>query len=188
VVTRNASFAVIAAEIYAVGALMVLVTTACRDSTQHSQRSSADTVTAEEGVPATPVDSARATAPNRNVVLGAGPAEVVRRYYEAIRNGRYDSAYAIWDGGGKASGQTAEQFARGFAKTAQTFVSIGDSVSIEGAAGSQYATVPVTVDAILHGGGEQHFGGSYTLRRAMADGATPEQRRWSIYAAHLEKR
>jgi hypothetical protein len=123
-----------------------------------------------------------------SVVLDAGPAEVVRRYYAAIQERQYDSAYVMWDGAGKGSGQTREQFARGFTQTARTFVSIGDSVSIEGAAGSQYATVPVTVDATLRGGAAQHFVGSYTLRRAMVDGATPEQQRWHIYSAHLENR
>jgi hypothetical protein len=117
----------------------------------------------------------------------ADPAGVVRRYYEAIQNGKYDAAYALWEGSGKASGQTLAEFASGFAQTERTTASVGDSVSVEAAAGSQYATVPVTVDATLRGGTHQHFVGTYTLRRAMVDGATPEQRSWRIYSAHLQQ-
>ena len=59
---------------------------------------------------------------------------------------------------------------------------------MEGAAGSQYATVPVVVDATLRNGTRQHFEGNYTLRRTMVDGATPEQRRWHIYSGDLKPR
>jgi hypothetical protein len=41
---------------------------------------------------------------------------------------------------------------------------------------------------VLRNGTHQHFVGTYTVRRAMVDGATPEQRRWHIYSAHLQQR
>jgi hypothetical protein len=150
---------------------MLLAAAGCRDAKPRAAPTQVDTTAALVA---------------SSAVLSAGPAEVVRRYYAAIRDGQYDSAYVMWDGAGNASGQTREQFARGFTQTARTFVSIGDGVSIEGAAGSQYATVPVTVDAVLRNGAAQRFTGVYTLRRAMADGATAEQRRWRIYSAKLE--
>lgn len=117
----------------------------------------------------------------------ASPADVVRRYYAAIDSGNYAAAYALWGQQGQASGKTRQQFAAGFAQTARTDVQVGDSVRLEGAAGSQYATVPVTVDAVLRNGTRQHFTGSYIIRRAMVDGATPEQRRWHIYKAQLRE-
>jgi len=58
---------------------------------------------------------------------------------------------------------------------------------MEGAAGSQFATVPVVIDAVLRNGQAQHFEGTYTLRRALVEGATPEQRRWHIYAAEMRQ-
>jgi hypothetical protein len=118
----------------------------------------------------------------------ARPADLVRRYYDQIERGRYDAAYALWEDFGKASHQTRAGFAAGFAQTAKVSVTIGDSVRIEAAAGSQYATVPVIVDAVLRDGARQHFEGSYTLRRAMVVGATLEQRRWHIYSAALRLR
>lgn len=116
------------------------------------------------------------------------PAGVVRRYYGAIQAGDYATAYDLWSSGGEASGKSREDFAAGFANTGRVGVTITDSTRIEGAAGSQYATVPVRVDALLRDGRAQHFTGSYVLRRSMVDGATAEQRRWSIYTARLVER
>ena len=116
------------------------------------------------------------------------PAGVVRDYYALIEARRYDSAYAIWGDAGQASGKSPREFAAGFSETARVAVTVTDSTRVEGAAGSQYATVPVRVDAVLRDGREQHFSGSYTLRRSLVDGATPEQRRWTIYRARLAER
>jgi hypothetical protein len=114
------------------------------------------------------------------------PARVVRNYYEAIQARDYDAAYSLWGQSGQASGKTRTAFAAGFAQTAEVHATVSDSVQMEGAAGSQYATVPVVVDGVLRSGAKQHFEGTYTLRRTMVDGATPEQRRWHIYSADLK--
>jgi len=116
------------------------------------------------------------------------PAQIIRRYYAAIDSGNYAVAYELWGQRGQASGQTREQFAAGFAQTARVRATVGDSVRVEGAAGSQYATVPVVIEAALRSGERQRFTGTYTLRRAMVDGATAEQRQWHIYKAELRKR
>jgi hypothetical protein len=152
-------------------ALVFLALSGCRDAKPRSEHASVSP-----------------SQQSKNTDMGAGAADVVRRYYDAIRNGQYDSAYALWEGSGKASGQARAEFASGFAQTERTIVSIGDSLRIEGAAGSQYASVPVTIDAILRGGARQHFNGTYTLRRSMVDGASPEQRRWHIYSADLTRK
>lgn len=115
-------------------------------------------------------------------------ARVVRDYYAAIQARDYDAAYSLWGQSGRASGKTRADFAAGFAQTTQVRATASDQVQMEGAAGSQYATVPVVVDATLRDGTRQHFEGTYTLRRTMVDGATPEQRRWHIYSADLKPR
>lgn len=152
-------------------ALVLLAPSGCRD---------------EKPRDAVPVarDSASETL---RIVDDSNPADVIRRYYDAIQNRQYDSAYALWGQSGEASGRTRAEFAAGFAQTERTTATVGDSVRIEGAAGSQYATVPVTVAAVLRSGARQHFTGTITLRRAMVDGATPEQRHWHIFAADLHQ-
>jgi hypothetical protein len=116
------------------------------------------------------------------------PAQLVRRYYDAIQAHDYDAAYPLWGQSGQASGKNRADFAAGFTQTTQVRATVSDSIQLEGAAGSQYATVPVVVDAVLRSGARQHFEGTYTLRRAMVDGATPEQRRWHIYSFDLKPR
>lgn len=120
------------------------------------------------------------------VAADSTPAAVLGRYYAAINARRYEDAYKLWSQSGKASGKTEAEFEGGFARTEGVSFTLGDSVRTEGAAGSQFATIPVTVDATLRDGTHQHFAGTYTLRRSMVDGATAEQRAWRIYSANLE--
>lgn len=113
--------------------------------------------------------------------------EVVRRYYAAINARDYASAHALWGDDGRASGQDAQQFAAGFAATTGVSVQIGAPGGIEGAAGSRYIQVPVTLDATQADGTHRRYAGSYTLRLAVVDGATPEQRSWHIASADLRE-
>lgn len=168
----------------------MLVTAGCGDRPSRvGQSDSADTSSAGTSVkPSTP--AVKDTFVNHTLVndTSVTPAQLVRRYYDAIQARDYDMAYALWGQSGQASGKNRADFAAGFAQTTQVRATVSDSVQMEGAAGSQYATVPVVVDATLRDGARQHFEGSYTLRRAMVDGATPEQRRWHIYSADLKAR
>jgi hypothetical protein len=111
---------------------------------------------------------------------------VVRDYYAAIDRGDYRRAYGLWGDGGRASGQSYAGFVRGFARTAHTRVVAGKPYDAQGAAGSRYVTVPVTVDATLKNGTRQRFAGRYVLRRVNdVDGATPAQLRWHLAQAKL---
>lgn len=111
----------------------------------------------------------------------------VRDYYAAIDARDYDRAYRAWGDGGRASGQTAQQFAAGFAATEGVSVELGGPGPVEGAAGSRYAQVPVAVEARQADGSVRRFAGSYTLRMSVVDGATPEQRSWRIASADLRE-
>lgn len=155
-------------------AAILILATACSDSRSSAAHppssASADSVAATVQ-PSVPPDTT--------------PSGIIQRYYAAIQSRRYEDAYAFWSDSGRASGKTARDFAAGYAGTAAVRVTLSDSVRIEGAAGSQYATVPVVVDATLGNGQRQRFTGEYVVRRAIADGATAEQRKWRIYSAHL---
>ena len=112
----------------------------------------------------------------------------VERYYDAIDARDYGTAYALWGGYGKASGQSAEGFAKGFADTRSVRVTPGKPGLVEGAAGSRYVTVPVTVNSVLRDGTRQRFTGEYHLRRvAPIQGATANDRRWHLDSADLRK-
>ncbi|WP_271299613.1 hypothetical protein [Sphingomonas sp. CV7422] len=116
----------------------------------------------------------------------AAAAAVVRLYYAALNAGDYDTAWQQWGDGGKA-GQTFAAFTRGFAQTRATQVTIGTLPPAEGAAGSLYQTVPVTVAATLADGRRQRFAGRYVVRRVNdVDGATPGKLRWHLDSAQLK--
>lgn len=112
-------------------------------------------------------------------------ASVIRAYYRAISEKRYDDAYHLWVSEGAASGKSLQAFRDGFAHTASVEVTLGTPGGMQGAAGSRYIEIPVQIHAITTDGGRQTFNGAYTLRRSVVDGATPEQRAWRIYSAKI---
>ena len=95
---------------------------------------------------------------------------IVQRYYDAINRGDYEQAFRTWQDNGSASHQTFKTFKSGFAETVSTQVKIGEPSQVEGAAGSQYVTVPVTLTATTQNRAVQHFEGTYVLRRSLVDG------------------
>ncbi len=110
---------------------------------------------------------------------------VIQRYYDAIDRRDYEQAYRTWQGNGSASRQTFEAFKNGFAETASAQVKFGEPSRVEGAAGSQYITVPVTLLATTQNRAVQQFKGTYVLRRSLVDGTSADQRSWHIYAAKM---
>lgn len=120
------------------------------------------------------------------VASPASARAVVGRYYRALEQRAFRTAYRCWAGDGAASGQSFATFRAGFARTAHTRVVTGEPGRIEGAAGSLYVTVPVTVTAVLKDGSRQRFHGRYTLRRVNdVAGATLAQRQWHLAGARL---
>ncbi len=118
--------------------------------------------------------------------LGQGAVQVIRNYYSAIDRRDYEQAYSVWEGSGAASHQSFEQFKQSFANTASTAVTVGEPGRLEGAVGSTYIEIPVTVTAVTKNGTRQQFRGSYVLRRVNdVPGSTPQQRRWHLYSAHI---
>ncbi|NUS59982.1 MAG: hypothetical protein HOQ01_03450 [Lysobacter sp.] len=114
-------------------------------------------------------------------------ALAIQRYYDAIGAQDFASAYALWSDGGRASGQTPEQFAAGFADTANVVVTVDVPARVEGAAGSRIVEVPVAVESTARDGRVRRFVGQYTMRRSVVDGATPDQREWRIASADLRE-
>jgi hypothetical protein len=134
----------------------------------------------EAGTPETPPAASPEPSPQDAV-------SVVRDYYAAIDARQFARAYALWSGGGNASGQTPQQFAGGFADTRQVVVETDAPGRIDAAAGSRYIEVPVAVRATHVDGSVHRYVGAYTLRRAVVDGASAEQRAWRIASADLRE-
>jgi hypothetical protein len=112
---------------------------------------------------------------------------VLRDYYASIEARNFAHAWGLWSDNGRASGQTPQQFADGFANTAHVAVSTGAPGAMEAAAGSRYIQVPVSIEAAQRDGSVRRYAGSYTLRRAVVDGATSSQRAWRLASATLHE-
>lgn len=112
---------------------------------------------------------------------------VVREYYASIDAHDYAHAYVLWSDSGRSSGKTAQQFADGFADTANVSVQVDPPGRIDAAAGSRYIKVPVAITGTQRDGSAKRYVGTYTLRRAVVDGATAEQRAWRIASADLNE-
>lgn len=141
--------------------------------TQHA----ADTIPLESSsiVPAQPVDAAAA-------------ATLVQSYYAAINAKDYARAHAMWSDEGNASGQSAEQFAAGYATTEHVEAQVGTPGNAEGAAGARYLEVPVTVRSIRAGGEQRTYAGHFVLRAVTADGVPASARQWHLYNAALQRK
>lgn len=114
-------------------------------------------------------------------------AAVIRTYYAAINALDYARAYALWSDGGRASGQSPEQFAAGFGDTSVVMVDIGAPGPVGAAAGSRFIEIPVSLRAQQTDGSSRRFEGRYVLRRAVVDGASAAQRGWHIASADLRE-
>lgn len=142
--------------------------------------------------PQASADSAMAsmpdTIPHPAIADTADATRVIRSYYDAINRRDFRSAYLLWGDSGRASGKTLQQFEAGFADTDSSDVRVGPPGRVEGAAGSRYVEVPVTIRAWRKHGPAQLYSGHYVLRRTVADGATEAQRRWQLYSAEIRER
>lgn len=114
-------------------------------------------------------------------------AAVVRRYYWALDARDYGTAWQLWGSDGQP-GNSYEKFRQGYARTRSVQVTLGQPGPVEGAAGSSYVSIPVTVKARLADGTRQTFSGRYQLRRVNdVNGASAEQRRWHLDSAKLRQ-
>ena len=115
-------------------------------------------------------------------------ADAVADFYGALNAKEYTRAYQMWGQGGAASGKSLSAFRQGFADTQSTRVTIISISNVEGAAGSLFTTIAVTVEAQMKNGRVEHFGGDYHMRRVNdVPGASVEQLRWHIGSAQLRR-
>ena len=106
---------------------------------------------------------------------------MLRGYYAAINARDFVTAQAAWSDGA----QMPAQLAATFADTMSVELTVGEPRPAEGAAGSVYVEVPVTVTSRRADGSVHRQAGRYTLRRSQVDGASAAQRAWRIAAVDL---
>lgn len=163
-------------------------------------RSASDTAS-DSSTPSLPVDTSIPTesappedeAPDTSdessdPTLGVpGALAVLDAYFRAINAHQFHEAYHLWSDDGAALGLTLEEFARGYDRTRSTVYRAGRPGRIDGAAGSRYVEIPVTIEAMTTDGVRQRFTGDFVLRRVVVTGARPEERSWHIYSASIHQ-
>jgi hypothetical protein len=108
-------------------------------------------------------------------------------YWRAAMEARHwTSARSVFGDFGSQSGQSVEEFARVWSKYRIVDVTLGKGEQ-EGAAGSSFYEVPVTITGLTTANRPYRLDGTLTLRRVNdVDGATPEQLRWHIERTTLQ--
>lgn len=91
------------------------------------------------------------------------PQAVISSYYNAIDRKEYARAYSYF---GEGAAPAYDAWVAGYADTASVAVGFGE-VAQEGAAGSIYYTLPVTLEVSRTDGTSVRFTGCYTLRLAQ---------------------
>lgn len=125
------------------------------------------------------------TSPSDQTKEGAeGAVALVREYYRLLDEREFRKAYAMWGEAGPP-GQTLETFESGYANTDSVRVETGTPSRVEAAAGSRFVDVPVTIVATKRNGATERFEGTYTLRRSVVEGGSPE---WRLYRGDIKAR
>lgn len=123
-----------------------------------------------------PVAGASAPVPSAS----RDPAVVAQAWADAVEQRDWALVRAFWGEGGTRSGLSQKAFAARWGQLVQPRVTL-EAGQQEGAAGSLYDTVPVTIIDGAH-----HYRGQIVLRRANDGlGASAEQMRWHIESSTL---
>ena len=166
------------------GVAALLMAGACEQQPA-SESEGAPAVTATATPTPAPTPSPAPTPPIDTSIEAA--RALIERYHALIADKDYAAAYRLWKRRGGASGMSEEAFAESFARYASYRAEVGPPGEPEGACGSVFVTVPVTVTGTLTDGGPFRLEGLMTVRRVNdVPGSSPEQRQWHIEASDLK--
>jgi hypothetical protein len=172
--------------------LMMLAIAAC--STQAPQPQNQNVVNGTAvvvAVPSGPANNSAATSPaiagpqgNIHEVEQLTPEQVVERYAGLLEQRRFADAFALWGPG--SMDMTEKQFEKRFDSYKTIDAAVGKVGRTEGAAGSLYSTVQLTLSGNKKDGTPYVMTGPVTLRRVNdVPGSTAEQRQWHIEKVEL---
>lgn len=121
---------------------------------------------------------------NIHAVVQPRPEEVLRQFGDLLEQKRFADAFKLVNA--EAISTTEQQFERRFDQYKTIESAVGTICPIEGAAGSLYSTVQLTLSGNRKNGTAYVMTGPVTLRRVNdVPGSTAEQRRWHIVKLDL---
>lgn len=177
---------------------MMMAIVAC--STQAPQPQNENVVNGTREVPVVPEgtftnDTNAAVAPGSSAATPADqandagaeqpkPEQVLQQYATLLEQRRFADALALWDPSATSLGK--EKFAAQFDDFKTIHAAVGKVGRIEGAAGSLYSDIQLTLSGNRKDGSPYTVTGPVTLRRVNdVPGSTAEQRRWRIVKMEL---
>jgi hypothetical protein len=114
-----------------------------------------------------------------------GAVAAADAYLDLLRAGDYARAWGVWPG--PDGGVSQDDFVQRYARYSSYDAKLGAPGLMEGAAGSIYLEIPVTVTAALKSGGTEQLAGTVVMRRVNdVDGSTLAQRTWHINSIELK--
>jgi hypothetical protein len=114
------------------------------------------------------------------------PAGFIARYAALLQARNFGEAYKLLD---PSMNMTEKQFEERLAGYKTVHVDVGQIGPVEGAAGSLYDTVQLTLRGEKNDGAPYRPSGPVTLRRVNdVPGSTAEQRQWRIYKMDLSSK
>jgi hypothetical protein len=154
-----------------------------------SQPQNSDVVNATQVVQPVPSgnnasEAAAATQARIHQVKQPAPEDIVRQFGDLLEQKDFAKAFGLVDA--QAMGVTEKQFESQFAGYKTIQPAVGTIGRTEGAAGSLYSTVQLTLSGNKKDGGSYVMTGPVTLRRVNdVPGSTEDQRRWHIVKMEL---
>ncbi|WOI55450.1 hypothetical protein [Palleronia sp. LCG004] len=113
------------------------------------------------------------------------PGDVVDAYYSALASGQYARAHAMWSPASPTGAEGIDEFERAMLSYQSVEGHAAGPARLEGAAGTIYAEVPVTVSVVRRGIPDTRSG-TATLRKCDdVPGCTATERRWHLSAIEL---
>jgi len=129
------------------------------------------------------VDACAALVPSQNLLPyedRTTAVELLASLFNAVNLKEYGRAYGYWE---TPPAPSLEQFAQGYADTADVLLAVSPPTVIEGAAGSMYTSIPTLLLATHTDGSRHVFLGCYVARRPNPAMVSPPDPGWSLYSA-----
>jgi hypothetical protein len=108
------------------------------------------------------------------------PTRLLASYFNAVDRREYERAWEYWE---NPPNPSYEDFVQGYGETESVLLVVRPPTFIEGAAGSQYASIPTLLMATHTDDSQHYFLGCYVVRRANPgiEGAPTDG--WSLFDA-----
>lgn len=113
-------------------------------------------------------------------------AGVLARYFKAINDGQFDKAYALWRTQSHQAPASAAALKSQYQGVSSIQMKVTGDTRNEGAAGTIYATVPVTVTEHPRDGADKSLTGQCVLARSNnVPGSSDKARHWHLHSCKL---